>query len=329
MSHRSFNGSMKKTHRLYLDTVPASVRNLIPSSARNVSCTKVFTVIVGIVVIFYILSWDTDAKRSNKLQITASNEAHIYSQRGEDGVLKSIFEQIGVTERIYVEFGTENGEQINTRALREQDGWRGLLMDGSNENGDINLHKELIFHSNIVELFRKHLVPTEFDLLSTDTDWKDFWVSKAILDGGYRPRVIVSETNSSFRKDLAITVPMDAPEDYAPSGSGYYFGATPMALTILYQQFGYSLVYCEHSGNNCFWVRNEDLSRDDVRKFNEKRHILSTIHCATYGADQGAHQRNLDESRKWVQIVPPKGDAEFVVQPFEMSAAELNENRCF
>ena len=46
------------------------------------------------------------------------------------------------------------------------------------------------------------------------------------------------KTTDSFQsghwKNLAITVPMDRPEDYAPSGSGYYFGGIPMALTILY-----------------------------------------------------------------------------------------------
>ena len=282
---------------------------------------------MGVVIIYYIVSWSTDGgKKKGKFEITASDEERIFSQIGEDGVLKRIFEQIGVTDETYVEFGTQDASQINTRVLRERDGWTGLLMDGSNENADINLHKELIFDSNIVELFQKYSVPKQMDLLSTDTDWKDFWISKAILEGGYQPRVIISEINSSFRKDLAITVPADSAQQF---GSGtYYFGATPMAMIILYKQFGYSLVYCEKRGVNCFWVRDDELSTDDVVRLNEKQQILDTIACAKYGRDQGAHKRHLDDTDKWVEIVPMEKGTEFKRQRFEMSAAELNNTRC-
>ena len=70
-------------------------------------------------------------------------EASLYSQNGEDGVIEKLFEVIGVTNRVYVEFGVEDGTQCNTRQLREQ-GWTGLLMDGSNENPSIQLQKDLI-----------------------------------------------------------------------------------------------------------------------------------------------------------------------------------------
>jgi hypothetical protein len=80
----------------------------------------------------------------------ADHEKQVFSQNGEDGIIEYVFQHIAPRSKTYVEFGTENGKQINTRNLRENFGWTGLLMDGSHENAEINLHKEFIFWDNIV-----------------------------------------------------------------------------------------------------------------------------------------------------------------------------------
>lgn len=43
----------------------------------------------------------------------------------------------------YFEFGSESGVEVNTRILRDLHGWTGHLLDGSQENPDIALHKRL------------------------------------------------------------------------------------------------------------------------------------------------------------------------------------------
>jgi len=82
-----------------------------------------------------------------------------YSQNGEDGVLVKLVEYINKTKGgEYVEFGTGNGDETNTRLLRENYEWHGLLMDGYerlSDNPRINLHIETISHQNIVDLFEK------------------------------------------------------------------------------------------------------------------------------------------------------------------------------
>ena len=42
----------------------------------------------------------------------------VFSQNDEDGVLEAVFDCLGLTDKIYVEFGAEDGLESNTRYLR-------------------------------------------------------------------------------------------------------------------------------------------------------------------------------------------------------------------
>ena len=60
----------------------------------------------------------------------------IFSQHGEDGLIQYLYSIIDPKKKYYVEFGASNGNSIeNTRSLRVNHGWSGLLMlpitDGS------------------------------------------------------------------------------------------------------------------------------------------------------------------------------------------------------
>ena len=76
--------------------------------------------------------------------------------------------------------------------------WYGLLLDVGNENIGINLHKHGLCRENIVPLFEKYNVPKSYDIHFSDMDGHDIFVLEAVLNGGYRPRVIQVETNTLF-----------------------------------------------------------------------------------------------------------------------------------
>jgi hypothetical protein len=129
-------------------------------------------------------------------------------------------------------------------------------MDGSNENPTINLHKETIEHTNILSLLDKYKVDLDLDILSEDTDYADYWILEKILTK-YRPKIVVHEINQqpanlcvSVVKPVNLTFWRDSNE---------YHGASVCAFRCLANRFNYTMIYCEKSGVNCFWMRDDLL----------------------------------------------------------------------
>ena len=189
----------------------------------------------------------------NSLANLERYESQTYSQNGEDGVIARIFEIIGMTNKFFVEFGTgADGKERNTRLLQEQ-GWRGLLMDACAADNHPHVRKESITADNINDLFVKYDVPDVFDLLSIDIDGNDYWVWQAI-DDRYRPRVLCMEYNASVPPNESKTIAYDP--DFQWRGTDY-FGASLLALAQLSKRKGYSLVFCERTGVNAFFIRDD------------------------------------------------------------------------
>ena len=202
--------------------------------------------------------------------------------------------------RYYVEFGVENGDQCNTRMLREHYNFTGLLMDGGYENSYINLKREFLTVDNIVDLFRKYKVPREFDLLSIDLDMFDFWFLVTILKY-YKPRLIVAEVNptlgyniykqnykhflQSFHDLNAVPLVVNHPKTMTQRtwDGSRYSGANPLAFQLLVKEFGYKMVYCEGCGVNCFFVL-ESLFPESCRSVSN--YPTPTIHHPCYGTGE-------------------------------------------
>lgn len=188
----------------------------------------------------------------------------IYSQNGEDGILKIIFHKIGTTNKFCVEFGAGDGTQNNTRYLINKSSWDFLHMDCT-DNNPPSVKKEFINAENINSLFQKYNVPREFDLLSIDIDSNDYWVWKAIE--GYSPRVVVIEYNPNIPPTESKTIKYDP---HAKWDGTSYFGASLLALVNLGKEKGYTLIGCDKNGINAFFIRN-DLIEDHfiIRNINE------------------------------------------------------------
>lgn len=65
----------------------------------------------------------------------------VYSQFGEDGITEKLFELVGTTNKVCVEFGTECGVMCCSRILWENNNFKQILFDMNCESERINLKK--------------------------------------------------------------------------------------------------------------------------------------------------------------------------------------------
>lgn len=185
---------------------------------------------IGRILQYGVFLWRWNVFRDTDLLKINDWEMRVYSQNGEDGILQYIFYKIGTTNKYFVEFGVEDGQECNTRYLREL-GWQGLWMDANYKNKLVK--KEFVTPNNIEHLFKKYAVPQKFDLLSIDVDSNDYWIWKAITK--YRPRVVVIEYNSAWKNKT----------DY---------GVSLATMVALGRKKGYRFVACDQKGINAFFV---------------------------------------------------------------------------
>ena len=189
-----------------------------------------------------------------------SQEEKIYSQYGEDGIIRHIFKKcINTSDKYFIEIGTQSGIECNTRYLREFLGWSGLMFDSDYEDHKIGLFKHAVTVENVVALFKKYRVKHFFDLLSIDIDLNTFWVLLHILKGGYQPRVIITEINRNFGTLQAYTTAYMQHEFWGHNEGiqpTCYQGASIMAYQRMLSRFGYKLVYVTTQGINAFFIKN-------------------------------------------------------------------------
>ena len=200
-----------------------------------------------------------DPKRLNR------HEGQVFSQNGEDGIIAEIFSRIGPTNRIFVEVGAGDGSENNSAYLLLK-GWSGYWFDGDSQNVEsirsrfaraisekrLTVSREVFTAENAGPIFGQHGIPEEFDLLSIDIDRNTSWVWRALR--AFRPRVCVVEYNASIPPQDDWEIPYEAEATWDGT---LIFGAGLLALEKIGKDLGYSLVACDLSGANAFFVRSD------------------------------------------------------------------------
>ncbi len=177
-----------------------------------------------------------------------------YSQFGEDGIIKKIFEIIGTTSKICVEFGASDGLFCsNTAKLITEDNWKGILIESNSKsfaslkkNMDgfncILLNKYVDFKKpNDIETILKNigLENTAIDLMSIDVDGDDYYIAENL--DNIKPRIIICEYNPTIPADIDF---------YQEAGE--YVGCSVSSLVRVFNKKSYKLVAITHT--NAFFA---------------------------------------------------------------------------
>jgi hypothetical protein len=205
--------------------------------------------------------------QNNTLPKLKDTGFRVFSQFEEDGLLLFIFSVIGMENKTFIEFGSDDGVNSNSANLAFNFGWHGLFIDGNQRS--INRGRKffakyphpwmyqpkfvcaMINRENINQLISDAGISGEIGLLSIDLDGNDYWVWDAIKV--VEPKVVIIETHNEFGFE-DIVVPYD-PDYLYPGKHPHYHGASPVAMTKLAKQKGYRLVGANELGFNFIFIR--------------------------------------------------------------------------
>ncbi|MCH2214067.1 MAG: hypothetical protein MK086_02740 [Flavobacteriales bacterium] len=205
---------------------------------------------------------------SGELSSISETGFRVYSQFEEDGMLLFIFSVLGMSNKTFVEIGSDDGVNSNSANLYFNFGWRGLFIDGNPKS--IKRGKRFfskyphswfyppkflcakVNRENVNQLIKSQGFEGEIGLLSIDIDGYDYWVWDVLEV--ISPQVVIIETHNEFGLE-DIVVPYDPNYSY-PGKHPLYHGASPIAMTKLAQKKGYRLVGANELGFNFIFVKN-------------------------------------------------------------------------
>lgn len=166
----------------------------------------------------------------------ARNE--VYSQNGEEGIIKEVLRRMKLTTGVAKEFGGHNGKYLSNTALLADAGWHVHFIEADYSLWQQSVRnwqgKDNVKHtcSTVGPENVNAFVTDDTDVCSVDVDGLDHAIFRAMTA---RPRIIIIEIDSS--------IPPDQDEFNKDGGSGYL----PMLKLAIEKNY---FLLC-HTGNMC------------------------------------------------------------------------------
>jgi hypothetical protein len=220
-----------------------------------------------------------------------------FSQNGEDGIIDVLRRHLQKTNRYFIEIGAYDGLENNTAWLLVAEQYSGLMIEGHPDRVERCL--QLMRYSIGAQCHRMFVtrdsVPAlkalawfnDPDVLSIDIDGMDYHVVEALLDGGFRPRILVVEYNSVYGPERSITVAYRPDFVYTEAHpTRLYYGVSIAGWRKLLEGRGYHFVTVNRHGVNAFFVDPSGFEAGflaGVRglSFAENLFQYKTFHCSS------------------------------------------------
>lgn len=187
---------------------------------------------------------------------------NIYSQNGEDGLIKFFNEKMNVKNGYFVEFGAWDGRHLSNCANLAEHGWSGCFIEGDQKRFQDFLvnyknNEKIVGVNRMVSpsgeasldsiLFNVG-APKLIDILSIDIDGFDYLIWESLLK--HDARLVVVEFNPTIPANVSVI------QDEV---GGTCFGNSLAALWELGVLKGYELVAC--TALNAFFIRSDDCKK--------------------------------------------------------------------
>ncbi len=188
------------------------------------------------------------------------DHAHnVYSQSGEDGIIRKILDVLPTNNKWCVEFGAWDGKHLsNVRNLILEFDYNALLIEASRDKYEelvvnyqthknvitLNQYVNFLPEDNLDTILSDHSLPFDFDLLSVDVDGNDYHILAAMQE--FKPKVVCVEFNPTIPSEVHFVQKADVTINQ---------GSSLLSLTELMRSKGYELICVLNA--NAFFVVNE------------------------------------------------------------------------
>ena len=224
-------------------------------------------------------------KNLKKIKNLSDVEFQVYSQWGEDGIIDWVINKFPEIPKSFLEIGTENYKESNTRFLLVNKNWDGFLIEADKVavkdiksqrvfwKHNLKIENKFITKDNINTIIKKINIPKKLGLLSLDVDGVDYWILNKL--SVLEPSIIVCEYNSLLGQKKSVTVPykknfIRSEEHY----SNLYYGASIKAFVELMKKKNYFLIGTNSAGNNAFFLK-KNLFNKINKLISEKKIFVS------------------------------------------------------
>lgn len=184
-----------------------------------------------------------------------------HSFAGEEAQIRALLAKLGLASGYIVDIAASDGvTQSCTLGLFRGQGWRGLAVEydatkfarlayAYSAFPSVSLAKCKVTPENVAALLTAYRAPRDFELLSLDIDSYDLFVIAAMLDAGFRPKLISMEINEKLPPPLYFTVLYDDAHGWQ---GDHFFGCSATAAADTVRPYGYVLAGIEY--NNAMFV---------------------------------------------------------------------------
>ena len=190
------------------------------------------------------------------------------SQNGEDGIINVLKNQLIKSNRYFIEIGTSDGLENNSVWLLITENFNGLMIEADKKLAE-RANNILIMYNQRIKVISKFVTIDNIDFLksesqfldpdffSLDIDSMDYYVTKAVLDSGIRPKIFCVEYNSAFGPEKQLTIQYSDNFEIGKDHHRLYYGASVNAWKKLFHENGYRFVTVDSNGVNAFFVNPE------------------------------------------------------------------------